>query len=302
MAIGSDIFAVNYNTIQDKAQSILGTGSATRGYGQPLNSSDVFTGNTITKAQWDALRFDIVNIRLHQDGILPTIVAVNVGDPIGFGAGSPNSNYDTLMETAIANRFNIGPGQSVATAITSASYSSPWGTQAIATLTVTFSTADEARYFFNSGSKIRITSTFSPSVSTAQNNSWANFLNSSGTRSFGADTDPLVNFYTLTDSFQVYYQGSSTTPYSANNYRLEARCDVPNNSSGTATIVYLQVTLNDSYIDPDSLTGNVQPPGDEVNGNLVISVEELKASGSLLPSGTFTITSPNYSISSISAS
>ncbi len=302
MTIGSDISAVSYNAIQDKAQSILGPGSATRGYGQALNSSDVFTGNTIAKAQWDLLRFDIVNIRLHQDGVLPTIVTVNVGDPIGFGAGSPNNNYDSLIETAIVNRFNIGPGQSVASSVASASYSSLWGTQATATLTVTFSNADEARYFFNSGSKIRITSTFSPAVSTAQNNSWATFLNSAGTRSFGADTDPFINFYTLTNSFQTYYQGSLTTPYSANNYRLEARCDVSDNSSGIATIVYLRISLNDSYIDPDSITGNVQPPGDEVNGNLQISVEEVKAAGNLLPSGTFTIVSPSYSISSISAS
>lgn len=302
MTIGSEISAVGYNVIQDKAQSILGSGSGSRGYGQPLNSLDVFTGNTITKAQWDALRFDIVNIRLHQDGVLPSIVTVNVGDPINFGAGSPNNNYDTLMETAIANKFNLGAGQSVASSVASANQSSPWSTQATATLTATFSTADEARYFFNSGGKIRITSTFSPSVSTAQNNSWASFLNTTGLQSFGAATDPFVNFYTLTDTFQTYYQGSLTTPYSANNYRLEARCDVPDNSNGTATIVYLRISLNDSYIDPDTLTGNVEPPGDQVNGNLVMSVEEIKASGSLLPSGTFTIVSPSYSISSISVS
>jgi hypothetical protein len=301
MTIGSEISAVGYNVIQDKAQSILGAGTGARGYGQPLNSLDVFAGNTITKAQWDALRFDIVNIRLHQDGVLPTIVTVNVGDPIGFGGGSPNNNYDTLMETAIANKFNIGPGQSIASAAGSTNYSTAWSTQASTTLTVTFSTADEARYFFNSGGKVRITSTFSPSVTTAQNTSWTNFLDTAGVRSFGADTDPFVNFYTLTNSFQTYYQSSATTPYSANNYRLEASCNVSNNSTGTATIVYLRVTLSDAYIDPDTLTGNNEPPGDSVNGNLVISAEEIKASGNLLPSGTFTITSPSYSFSSISA-
>jgi hypothetical protein len=42
----------------------------------------VFIGNTVTKAQWDALRYDIINIRLHQDGVVPVIATVNVGDPI----------------------------------------------------------------------------------------------------------------------------------------------------------------------------------------------------------------------------
>jgi hypothetical protein len=301
MTIGSDIVAVGYNIIQDKAQDILGTGIGPQGYGQFLYSSDVFAGNTITKAQWDALRFDIVNIRLHQDGQLPQIVTVSVGEPIGFGAGSPNNNYDTLLETAIINKFNIGPGRSIVSAAASVNYNSAWSSSATATLTATFANADEARYFFNSGGKIRITSTFSSSTVTAQHTAWTNFLNSAGVRSFGAATDPFVNFYTLTDSYQIYYQGSLTTPYSANNYRLEARCNVPNNSTGTATIVYIKITLNDEYIDPDTLTGNVQPPGDEVNGNLVISAEELKASGQYFPTGSFSITSPSYSISSISA-
>ena len=119
-----------------------------------------------------------------------------------------------------------------------------------------------------------------------------------GIRSFGADTDPLVNYYTLTSSFQIYYQNSLSTPYSANNYRLEAKTDVANNSTGTATILTLRVTLTDAYVDP----GPAVPPGDSVDGTLTISVEELKASGSLIPSGTFTISSPSYSLSVISGS
>ena len=38
-----------------------------------------------------------------------------------------------------------------------------------------------------------------------------------------------------------------------------------------------------------------------VDGILAVSVEELKASGSLIPSGTFTITSPVFAISAITA-
>ena len=296
MTQGTNILAAQYVTIQDKAQSLIGTGSGTRGYGQTVQSSDVFTGNTITKAQWDLIKFDIINIKLHQDGVLPGVVTVNVGDPINFSASAPNTNYDTILEQAIANRFQIAGSQSVVNSAASQTYTTPWSTSLTATLTCTFSTADQARYFFNSGGKVRFTTTLSGGSSTPQINAWVNFLAGVGTQSFGAATG-IVNYYNLTNSFQIYYQNSLSSPYSANNYRLEARTNVSDNSTGTATQLFLRVTLSDSYVDPGA-----PAPGDLVNGTLTIAASELKASGLLQPSGTFAITSPSYSLSVISGS
>jgi hypothetical protein len=296
MTIGTNILAAQYVTIQDKAQSLIGTGSGTRGYGQTVQSSDVVTGNTITKAQWDLIKFDIINIKLHQDGVLPGVVNVNVGDPINFGASAPNTNYNTILEQAIANRFQIAGSQSVVNSADSQTYTTPWSTSLTATLTCTFSTADQARYFFNSGGKVRFVTTLSGGSSTAQINAWVNLLASVGTQSFGADTG-IVNYYTLTNSFQIYYQNSLSSPYSANNYRLEARTDVADNSTGTATQLFLRVTLTDSYVDPGA-----PAPGDLVNGTLTMAASELKASGLLQPTGTFTVASPSYSLSVISGS
>jgi hypothetical protein len=303
MTQGTNILAAQYVTIQDKAQSLIGTGSGTRGYGQTVQSSDVFTGNTITKAQWDLIKFDIINIKLHQDGVLPGVVNVNVGDPINFGASAPNTNYNSILEQAIANRFQIAGSQSVVNSAASQARTTPWSTSLTATLTCTFSTADQARYFFNSGGKVRFTTTLSGGSSTAQINAWTNFLASVGTQSFGADTG-IVNYYNLTNSFQIYYQNSLSSPYSANNYRLEARTDVSNNSTGTATQLFLRITLSDSYVDPATSphTPNTIPPGDVVNGTLTIAASELKASGLMQPSGTFTVVSPGYSLSVISGS
>ncbi len=298
MTTGSNITAAGFVTIQNKAESLLGTGAATRGYNQTVLSSDVFTGNQITRAQWDLLRTDIVNILYHQNGELPNIVTVNVGDVIQYGAGHPNTNYDNLLETATANRFRVAASQSVVTSRGSATYTSAWSSSAQFTLTVTFSTADQGRYFFNSGGKIRLNTTITGGTGNSQHNAWVNFLNSVGIRSFGADTDPSVNYYTLTNSFQTYYQNSLSTPYSANNYRLEARTNVSNNSTGTATVLTLRVTLTDAYVP----TGAAPAPSDQVDGTMTISVEELKAAGSLFPSGSFSITSPAYSLSVITAS
>jgi hypothetical protein len=298
MTSGTSIFASQYVTIQDKAESLLGTGSATRGYGQTVQSADVFIGNSITKAQWDLLRFDVINIKLHQDGVIPPVVQVAVGDPIGFGPGSPNTNYDILLEQAIANRFNVADNQSIVTAKATQTYSTPWSTQAQTTLTCNFANSTVARHFFNSGGKIRITPLFIAGAATSQVNAWVNFLASVGTRSFGAGTDPIINYYTLTNVYQIFYQDSLSSPYSANNYRLEAKTDVADNSTGTATQVQIRITLSDSYVDPFPATA----PGDSVEGTLTVNVAEVKASGLLQPSGSFTVTGPSYSLSSIVAS
>ncbi len=292
MTRGSQITSSGFITIQDKAQLLLGSGLGSSGYGQTVLSSDVSPGNNITKAQWDLLRLDIINIRVHQDGVLPNIVQINSGDLISFSAGSPNNNYDTLLDVALANKFNVGPGQATISSILTRTFSSPWLTQATCTLTATFANADEARYFFNSGGKIRVNATRTGGSSSPQNNAWTNLFNAVGVQEFGAGTDPFVNFYTLTNSFQTYYTQSSTTPYSANNYTLRARCNVANNSTGTATVVEIEINLDDSHIGPV----------DSVDGTLSIIFDELKASGSLLPSGTFSITSPSYSVSVITAS
>lgn len=292
---GTNILASDFVAIQDKAQSLLGSGTITRGYGQPVLSSDVYTGNNVTKAQWDALRYDITSIRYHQDGVLPNIVTVYVGDVIGYGAGSPNTNYDTLLETAIANRFQLAPAQSIVTSIGSGSTSSAWSTSATCTLTCTFSNSNEARYFFNSGGRIRVTPTLTGGSGTAQINAWINILNTVGTQSFGAANDSPINFYTLTNSYQTFYTQTLSTPYSANNFTISAKCDVANNSTGTASVLYLQVILTDSY------TG-VGGSSDSVDGTLALTFAELKASGNLFPTGAFSINSPTYSISSVTTS
>ena len=298
MTIGTSIFASQYVAIQDKAESLLGAGSTTKGYGQTVQSADVFVGNIITKAQWDLLRFDVINIKMHQDGVMPAVVQVATGDAIGFGPGSPNTNYDILLEQAIVNKFVLADNQSVVTAKVTETYSPPWSTQAQTTLTCNFANSTVARHFFNSGGKIRITPLFTAGAATSQVNAWVNFLASVGTRSFGAGTDPIINYYTLTNVYQIFYQDSLSSPYSANNYRLEAKTDVADNSTGTATQVQIRITLSDSYVDPSPATA----PGDSVEGTLTVNVAEVKASGLLQPSGSFTVTGPSYSLSSIVAS
>ena len=307
MASGDRITALDYNTIRNKIASVLGSGTASRGYGQTLSASTPVTsgypgGNLIAKAHWDALRYDIINAYLHQTGLTPSIVEVRSGDYIGFGAGFPNTNYDTLAEQLILNRFSIGPGQAAVSSVATQSRTGSWSTRSECTLTVTFADADRARYFFNSGGKIRFSSSRTGGAGTAQNNSWTTLLNTVvNTVSFGANIPDIVNFYTLTTSYQQFYQVGSSGIYTPNYFRLEALCNCSggNNATGTANTVTFRISWNDGYVDGYAAP---VPPDDVVDGTLTINVEEFKAAGTMTPSGTFSITSPGYSISSISAS
>lgn len=296
---GSKITAADLKAIQDKVDLLLGTGSASRGYGQTVLSVDYPAGNVVRKSHWDAIRYDIINIRTHQDGSPPAIVSVNTGDTIQYGPSSPNSSYDSLLEIGSTNRFNLGPGQSVVTSRGSQTTSATWKDYAYCVITLTFADSNRARYFFNSGSRVRINSSRVGGSSTNQNTSWTNMLSSAGTKDFGATN--TVNFYTLTNSFQTYYQNSGTTPYSTNVYQLQARTPaVADNSAGTASVVELRVYFNDLYVDKDILSGfpaGTNPPTGYVDGTITVSVEELRASGTMVPSGTFTVAPPEYQIS-----
>ena len=295
MAAGTGLIieAVDYNTIRTKIIGIMGTGAGQSGYGQTLLSSSVAFGNTVTKAQWDNLRFDIFNARLHQDGLAPTIITATSGEPVRYGAGHPNNQYNTQADTAISNKFNIGTGQFVIESATSATRTTAWNSSLTATVTVTFGTADQARHFFNSGSKIRCASSRTGGTASPQNSSWSNILDTASTVAFGGNTSGL-NFYNLTNSYQTFFNLSSSAPYTVNQYRIEVVCDLANNTIGGATTLTFRVTYTDAYSNST----------DNVNGTLTLTVDELRASGVLLPLGTgpFVLTRPSYSISGISGS
>lgn len=303
MAIGDFISATDYNSIRTKIINVMSTGSGNFGYGQTTFSSLVSAGNTVTKTQWDSLRYDIYNAILHQTGSAASLVQVAVGDVIRFGASNPNSQYDTVANTAVTNRFNLGTGQFVTEAINSTSFTSSWYQSVSATASVTFSTAEQARFFFNAGGKIRFASTRTGGNGEAQNTSWSNLLSSAGAQSFVGGPSG-INFFSLTSSFQTFAEISGSSAYSNNKWRLEASCNVASNTLGTANVVNFRITWLDAYTDPVPGGGTPAiPPGDLVDGTLTLTVDQVRPSGFLQPSGTFTTVGPSSSsLSAISGS
>ena len=310
-SVGGIIEAVDYNSIRNKVIAVLGTGSGNTGYGQDarINSTAVSAGAAVTALQWQNLRWDLYNILLHQNGTTPSITLVNTGDTVRFGVAHPKNAYDTLSNTITTNRFNLGAGQFIPSdPLGSKSENFAWSSQAYIDITYTFSTADTARYFFNSGGKIRISSSFAKTLSNSQNIAWELLLAGAGAQSFGGQDpstgfSPLngTNFYRLTNSFQTYHTSTSSGDYSANNYRLQARSNVADNSTGTANIVTIRVLFTDGYFDPGPNVPQNPPPGDSVSGTLTVTSDMIRPTGVMqTPPGvaTFTIAGPTSNLSS----
>lgn len=297
---GSIIEAIDYNAIRNKILAIMGPGSGQSGYGQILLSTPVATGNQVTKEQWDALRFDILNARVHQDGVTPSIVEAVRGQPIRYGAGHPNTQYSLQADTATINKFNVGTGQFVVDSGVSQTRITSWQNSLTATATITFSSADRARWFFNSGGRLRISANRTGGSSSLQNSSWSSILDTAGILTVGA-TNSTLNFWNLTNTYTTIYTGSGSAQYySGNVYQVRAACDVLDNSLGGATQILIQWNFTDAY------TAFRIPSAfpDLVDGTLTVSIDEQRASGILQPIGTgaFTIQRPSYSISALTGS
>lgn len=319
MATGQRIRAADYNAIRVKVSNLLGdTGSGTIGYGQRLISNTVSPEvDIITREQWNQLRNDILNIRLHQSSSTSGVAIIPTTEPIRFGSSHPNTNFSDVTDQLLVTRQSVGQNRSTLALKATTQTFATWGSLASTQVTITFpgynragdnapiSAINHARYFFNSGGKFRLISNRSGGSASAQNNSWTSLLTQAGVIELGATTPININFYNLTDQFQTLYQASASSPYASNVYRIEVRCNVPNNQTATATQVFFRVSWIDNYTDTTPAT----PPLDLVDGKLELKVEEIKATGPIFttgdtdtPTGSWFLPSPTYFADSITVS
>jgi hypothetical protein len=327
MTTGQNIKASDYNAIRAKVEQILDTGGTTgsiRGYGQRLLSAPVNPEtDIITRNQWEALRRDILNIKIHQENpvdsngntILPFVIPIPVDEAIRFGSSHPNTNFNNLIDQATVTSLQIAEGRSVvSSAVGSPVFRTlPWTTKVACEVTVNFegftradgyvaTPLNHARFFFNSGGRIRISSNRSGGSPTPQNNSWTALLVQAAIRDLAAKEPSTVNFYSLTDTYQTLYELSSSVPYAANSYLIEAKGDNFDPATLIPSTVIFKITWTDAY--EDSFPS--APPPDLVDGTLSLFIEESKATGPVfnsittaLPFGVWVLPSPTYSITDI---
>jgi hypothetical protein len=227
----------------------------------------------------------------------------------------PITQYDTFANTIVPNRFNVGAGQSFTTTKGTVSetwpgtYGASWNTTIRSTIRVQFTSAANARHFFNSGGEIRFNSSRTGSTARAQDLAWTTLLTTAATKAFGGNKPTIgvgtlngQNFYRLTNTFQEWTFTSYSSPYTANKWSITARCrDVANNSLGTSADIEFQSEWIDGYVDPGSMFLDVPNDVDKVTGTISLTVTTLEATGILQPVGTgaFAVESPIVTVSAI---
>jgi len=287
---GTTALASDVNTPYSTGVNIMGTGAATRGYGQTTFGNTKNVGDTITANDFNNIRYDLLNASAHQNGSAASLILA--GNITGGTINSTDPNaFISYASTVDSDRFNCHSSRKTTTSAGSNSRTSSWASSVSATYTLNFSNSDQARYFWNGGGKIRFASSRTGGAASAQNASWSSLLSSAGTQEFGGSS-----VYGWGTSNSSLYSIFSSAPYASNTYNISVSTNV-NNSSGAASIFYFTLIWNDPYVDPSP--GEPPAPEDIVDGTLAYSVEITFPTGghALTPSGTWT----SYTYSSFSA-
>lgn len=330
--VNQKINKADYNDIQEIVERVLGTGSGTFGYGQPVLSSQVTESDSVTVNEYAALRFDIINAYKHLNNSLPPDVdAQTIGGTVRYDASPPNAapvNYWLSVANSIStNRQALAvSGQRVAAGSITKTFSNAWGSSApvgstpqlVCRVDVEWPTSEQARHFFNTGSSIQFTSSRTGGSSTAQNTSWTTLLSTAGTRIFGGNTPGTgtspsngQNWFRARNNGDTWSSVTASSPYALNEWNITVQTNdspaVSNNSSGSSRKLIFFVYWNDNHfpLGGDTDTGSPTRSGgygpDTVDGTMSLTVQIIKASGVLEPtgSGNFEITTPTLTVGNI---
>ena len=279
-SIGGLIQATDYNgfadtTVGANVNATWGTGVTSAGYGQTAIST-VAAAGTVTATQWATLVNNIASMASHQGTTITARTAPVVGNTISIlsAVNTDITNCYNNRGNAVANgtQFTGYTGTNSKTAATSGA---TW--TITFTNTVTFASADAARYFFNAGGRIKIdvSKTSTGATGDPEWNDLANTLCGdifitggaysqtiaatvyTGTTKSGGTGTPTTlatttGWFDLTGTPTIVYkQFADTAPYTSN--------FIQHSLSATATV--LTITTLWSASDGDPITGGTAASG-----------------------------------------
>ena len=245
--VGSKVEYLDYNQIQTIVNNVFGVGSGDSGYGQTVTSSQVAQHSLVTVTQWNSLRNDLLKARQHQSGVdesgnlgLPTLdIRLSDADRAAY----------LSMANLINNNRTIAPPSGEASFVTliTSNRSSGWNGTVNQTLTIEFGTANNLRWFFNSGGNFQLSSTLTNFATTGDsrlvNESWDVLLRNMGiikltnssTTNTGTGTPATnIGYANLTSTNQLIFSKlvEGGNQYTPNQYDLYARI-----SGGSALVL-----------------------------------------------------------------
>lgn len=286
---GSLIEATDYNGFVStnsgaNVNDIWGTGSSDKGYGQSAMGT-VSAAGTISATQWANLVNNISSMASHQGTSITSRTAPVTGDTITI-----LSNLNTDLTNLTTNRLNCASSGSQYTSWSgTSSKTSATGSGSSAwtitfTHTITFASADAARYFFNAGGRIKW-ETSKTSTGTEADDEWNDLANTlvgdiyitagtgtqtiaggsyTGTTKTGGTGSPNVlatttGWYDLTTSdTTIYRQYADTAPYTGQYIQINAK------TAGSGT----QLVLTTTWVDPG---GSGVGSSDNISGGTATS-------------------------------
>jgi hypothetical protein len=290
-SVGGLIEATDYNgfastTASGNVNAIWGTGAGSYGYGQSTTLSTVSAGGTVTATQWADLVNRIASIGNHTGVTITSRTAPVTGDTITIlnAVATDLSNLYTNRANAASSGSTISPS----TGTWWQASNTPNSAWTITTThTITFASANQARYFFNAGGLIKwdVAKTSTGTEADTEWNDLAQTLTGtiylSGantshsingtaytgtTKSGGTGTPTTLNttvgFYNLsTVASTLYDQYADSSPYTSDHIRIQA--SVNDNTSPTVLTV-TTAWINASSATPGSteiITGGVAGTG-----------------------------------------
>ena len=283
-SVGGLIQAVDYNGFANdtggaNANGVWATGSTDRGYGQSALGTVAAT-NTVTATQWASLVNTISSIASHQGTTITARTAPTTGNLINILAALSTdlTNCTTNRGNAVANGTQF-TGWTGTNSVTAGKSGASWAMTF--TNTVTFASADAARYFFNAGGRIKIdvSKTSTGNTGDPEWNDLANTLcgdiyitggtatqtiaggSYTGTTKTGGTGTPntlatTTGWYDLTAGAAetiVYKQFADTAPYTANY--------IQHSIAKGASSTTLVITTLWQNTDSDPITGGTAPTG-----------------------------------------
>ena len=281
--------------------SVWGTGSTDKGYGQTTTLSAVSAGNTVQATSWATLIARNESLAAHQGTSITTISQPSAGNTVeAYAALSANV-------TATYNSRNNAAAEGSDSTVTSSS-TAGWNNSATLSKTFTFPSANQLRYFFNAGGQIRISWSRAGGTSSSQNTSWTNLLSASGTLVLtGAAASKTINTVAYTGLTKIGGSGSPTTLVTTEGaYALNAtpslnfkqvpsapygsnEIEVSYSISGNVITIYTD--LSDDYAPPDPASP------DNIDGTLsqVSTIRNPSTSNLTNTWGTVSQNSPSWS-------
>jgi len=148
-------FVGSNNTTSGTLNYVWSTGNGSYGYGQ-TGIAAVSQSGLVTAAQWASLINTMNSVSTHQSGSGSGLSAPTAGSTVNYlsTVSSGISTYNTNHLNA-ATQGTTTTGSTFSPTIT-ATQGATYGLTTFATRTVTFASADSARYFFNAGGQLNL--------------------------------------------------------------------------------------------------------------------------------------------------